>query len=65
MAADAQAGPLVEAVRRMAKGRVGEDWPADFDAMLAYAGSKGWLTDDRVGIQAHCEWHLPQPPKET
>ena len=57
MCATKTAVVLVEAVRRMAKGRVGEDWPADFDAMLAYAGSKGWLTDDGVGIQAHCEWH--------
>ncbi|MEU7811169.1 hypothetical protein [Pseudonocardia sp. NPDC049154] len=40
----------------MAQGRVGDDWPAAFTAMLAYAGDKGWLTDDGAGIQAHCEW---------
>lgn len=46
----------VDAVRRMAEGRVGDDWPRMFTAMLAYAGTKGWLTDDGGGIHAHCEW---------
>ncbi|MDT7704750.1 MAG: hypothetical protein QOG20_357 [Pseudonocardiales bacterium] len=46
----------VDAVRRMAQGRVGDDWAGKFSAMLAFAGTKGWLTDDGGGIQAHCEW---------
>lgn len=34
-------------------------WESDFTAMLAYAGGKGWLTDDGAGIRAHCEWRDP------
>lgn len=44
------------AVRALAHGRVDDDWDAEFDAMLEYAASKGWLTDDRSEIQAHVEW---------
>lgn len=46
----------LEAVRRMAQGRVGDDWTGRFSSMLAYAGDKGWITDDGAGIRAHCEW---------
>lgn len=46
----------VEAVRRMARGRVGDDWSDRFSSMLAYARRKGWVTDDGAGIRAHCEW---------
>lgn len=49
-------GEVPRTIERMAQGRVGDDWPAAFTAMLAYAGDKGWLTDDGAGIQAHCEW---------
>lgn len=49
----------VDAVRRMAQGRVGNGWESDFTAMLAYASGKGWLTDDGAGIRAHCEWPDP------
>lgn len=44
------------AVRALAHGRVGHDWDDGFEAMLDYAASKGWLTDDRSEIQAHVEW---------
>lgn len=46
----------VEAVRRMAQGRVDSEWSERFTEMLEYAGAKGWLDDDRTGIRAHCEW---------
>ena len=44
------------AVRRLAVGRVPDGWADDFAAMLAYAGSKGWLDDTGTAIQAHVEW---------
>ena len=61
---DAAAGRLegdhawitVDAVRRMAAGRVGPDWAADFDGMLAFAQSKGWIDPTGAAIQAHVEW---------
>jgi hypothetical protein len=34
---------------------VSEDWSERYQAMLAYAGTKGWL-DDAGAIQAHIEW---------
>jgi Arc/MetJ family transcription regulator len=43
-----------DAVRRLA-GEPGERWLADFDAMIAYATSKGW-TDDTGRVRAHLEW---------
>ncbi len=46
----------VEAVRRLASGSVDETWEADFAAMLDYAGSKGWLSEDGAAIRAHVEW---------
>lgn len=43
------------AVERLAAGRVDEGWGDRFAAMLAYAGTKGWL--DEVGrIRGHTEW---------
>jgi hypothetical protein len=45
----------VEAVRRLAAGRVGPGWEGDFAAMLDYAGSKGWIADDGRSIRAHVE----------
>ena len=44
-----------EAVRRMADGRVGDDWDERFEGMVGYARSKGWVAEDGA-IQAHCEW---------
>lgn len=60
---DAAAGRLegdhalitVDAVRRMAAGRVGDDWDARFDGMLDYARTKGWIDDTGHAIQAHIE----------
>jgi hypothetical protein len=61
---DAAAGRLegddafitVDAVRRMAAGRVGPDWDADFAAMLDFARTKGWIDDANVAIRAHVVW---------
>lgn len=30
-------------------------WAADWDAMLAYAGSKGWVVEDGASLQVHVE----------
>jgi hypothetical protein len=49
----------VDAVRSLAAGRVGEAWDADFDRMLDYARSKGWLDETGEAIQAHMEWDVP------
>ena len=46
----------IDAVRRMAAGRVGDDWDARFDAMLDYARTKGWIDDTDNAIQAHVEY---------
>jgi hypothetical protein len=45
----------VQAVRRMAAGRVPDGWEGDFAGMLEYAGSRGWLGDAGGAIQAHAE----------
>ena len=47
----------VAAIRKLASGSVSEKWEADFVAMLDYARSRGWLTDDGLDIRAHVEWH--------
>jgi hypothetical protein len=44
----------VDAIRRLAEGRVTPAWADDFDQMLSYAKTKGWLQGD--AIQAHVEW---------
>jgi hypothetical protein len=47
----------VDAIRRLAAGRVPPEWSGDFDGMLSYAKTKGWLQGD--AIQAHIEWDTP------
>ena len=49
-------GGTVAAVRRLAAGSVGEGWESDLLAMLDYARSRGWLTEDGQSIRAHVEW---------
>lgn len=44
------------AVRALAHGSVDDDWDEGFEAMLEYAASKGWLSEDGSEIQAHVEW---------
>jgi len=53
---DGEAMVRVEAVRRLASGSVGEQWEGEFRAMLDYARSKGWLSEDGTSIRAHVEW---------
>jgi len=50
-----EANISVVAVRRLAAGRVGPAWDADFAGMVAYAQTKGWLNSDGAAIQAHVE----------
>ncbi|GAA1077193.1 hypothetical protein ACFU8R_17200 [Pseudonocardia alni] len=45
----------VDAVRRLAAGRVGPGWEDDLAGMLGYARSKGWLSDDGTAVRAHVE----------
>ena len=45
----------VDAVRRLAVGSVDDTWESDFAAMLDYARSKGWLSEDGASIRAHVE----------
>ena len=45
----------VATLRRLAAGRVPEGWDADFEAMLTFARSKGWLSDDGDAVRAHLE----------
>ena len=33
----------------------GADWGAQFDGMVEYARSKGWVADDGASLQAHVE----------
>ena len=61
---DAAAGRLegddawitVDAVRRMAAGRVEPAWDDDLASMLDYARRKGWLDERAHAIRAHVEW---------
>lgn len=61
---DAAAGRLdgadawitVDAVRRMATGRVGPTWDDDLAGMVEYARTKGWLDEAAHAIRAHVEW---------
>ena len=46
----------IDWVRSQAAGRVAEDWAPNFDGMVGYARSKGWLNDTGNAIQAHIEW---------
>lgn len=41
-------------VREMAGGS--DEWNLEFDAMLGYAASKGWLSEDGSQILAHVEY---------
>ena len=61
---DAAAGRLedddaviaVDAVRRMAAGRVPPEWDRELETMLEFARSKGWLDETGSTIRAHVEW---------
>ena len=61
---DAAAGRLegehayitVDAIRRMAAGRVSKGWDKELDDMIQFAKSKGWYDDNSHTIRAHVEW---------
>lgn len=46
----------IEAFKQLA-GELRRDpqWLSQLQAMIAYAGKKGWLSEDGGSIQAHCE----------
>ena len=54
---DGDAGVVdIAALRAAAEpGATVPDWAAKFDAMLAYATTKGWTADDGAGLQVHVE----------
>ncbi len=60
---DAAAGRLegddawisVDAVRRMAAGRVATGWESSLGAMVDYARGKGWFDEAARAIRAHVE----------
>ena len=43
----------VHRLEELAQGRVGDDWPVRFRKMLDYAGSQGWMNDDRSYVMGH------------
>jgi hypothetical protein len=45
-----------DALRRLAAGRVDEQWEAAFEKMLTYARTRGWLDSTTGEIRAHCDW---------
>ncbi len=51
---------LPAALRRLARDGVDAAWEAGFEAMCAYARTKGWIEDDGA-ILAHVEWRLSAP----
>jgi hypothetical protein len=61
---DAAAGRLegddafitIDALRRMAAGRVGSEWDDDFASMIDIARSKGWIDETGNAVRAHVEW---------
>jgi hypothetical protein len=61
---DAAAGRLegddawitVDAIRRLAAGRVEPGWDDELATMLDHARAKGWLDEATHAVQAHIEW---------
>lgn len=45
----------VDAIRRYAAGRVGEDWEQSLAGMLAYAAKKGWTDESGEHVRAHVD----------
>ena len=48
-------GAAGDGPREWLPGRVGPGWQQDFEAMIAYAARKGWLSDDGTQVRAHLE----------
>jgi hypothetical protein len=53
----------VMALKASAAGRVADDWLASFDAMIAKARDRGWLSDDGDEVRAPLERVDPPPEK--
>lgn len=53
--ADGHAWVDVDAVATLAGDAVDDDWRAGFDAMVAYARDKGFLSSDGSALRAHLE----------
>jgi hypothetical protein len=45
----------IDMVRAAARDRAGDGWDERFDAMVAYAGSQGWLDEGSGTIRAHID----------
>jgi hypothetical protein len=45
-----------DAVRRLAAGKVAEDWEESFQGLLWHAREAGWIENNSSGIRARCEW---------
>ncbi|UVS79107.1 hypothetical protein [Actinokineospora sp. UTMC 2448] len=45
----------IDAVRRLAAGRVGPDWADGLAKMVAYAAGKGWVDETGARVRAHVE----------
>ncbi|MEM7339417.1 MAG: hypothetical protein AAF467_12265 [Actinomycetota bacterium] len=43
-------------VRQMASGQVEPGWPDDFDAMVDFARSNGWVDESGSALRAHIVW---------
>lgn len=57
LAADGDALLAIDGVKALAADRGRDaDWLAQLDGMVAYARSRGWLSEDGTAIQAHCEY---------
>jgi hypothetical protein len=53
----------LESLKAAAAGHVPDGWIADFDEMVAFAASRGWLSDDGRAVRAHVE-RVEAPPPE-
>lgn len=51
--ADGYAFVPVDWLRAQAAGRVGPDWPDRFAEMLAFAASRGWMSEDGSQVRGH------------
>jgi hypothetical protein len=45
----------VATLRRLAEGRVGDDWETRFAGMLDHARERGWLDESGTAVRAHLE----------
>jgi hypothetical protein len=54
----------LDALKAAAAGRVSDGWIDDFEAMVAFAESRGWLSEDGRQVRAHVERvDEPEPEK--